>query len=110
MDLNDQQAEDTLDLGPCCACEKLGQDVRNVIILRRKGPTPGKGWGCLVCNLPLDGAVAVLCDGCLESEAKIRFVCAGFPAVDGRVPIEELDPEPFDHNLSLHYLEGEASC
>lgn len=94
---------DELDLGPCCACEKLGPDVRNVIMLHRKGPTPGKGWGCLVCGLPLDGAVAVLCDDCLEAKAEIRFVCGGYPAQDGRMPLEDLPEERFEHDLSYHW-------
>lgn len=93
---------DDVDLGACCACEKSGPDVRNVMMLDRRGPSPGKGWGCLVCGLPLDGAVAVLCDSCLEAKAEIRFVCAGYPAQDGRMPIEELAFEPFGHDLALH--------
>ena len=91
-----------IDLGPCCACGKSGPDVRNVVMLSRRGPTPGKGWGCVVCGLPLDGAIAVLCDGCLEAQAEIRFVCIGYPAEDGRLPIEELPFEFFDHQREFH--------
>jgi len=94
--------EDDVDLGPCCVCEKAGPDVRNVVMLDRKGPVPGRGWGCLVCDLPLDGAVAVLCDDCLANRAgEIRFVCNGCPK-DGRLPIEELAFEPFEHRMACH--------
>lgn len=93
--------DDEIYLGTCCACGG-SENVRNIICLDRKGPTPGKGWGCLVCGLPPDGAVAVLCDECLEQGTAIRFVCIGYPASDGRMPIEELSGEPFEHNLAYH--------
>lgn len=99
--------EEKLDLGPCCACGGT-ENVRNVMMLDRKGPTPGKGWGCFVCDLPLDGAVAVLCDDCLEAKAEIRFVCGGYPSQDGRVLIEDLPDGPFGHDLSVHFnVDGE---
>lgn len=97
------ERDDKIDLGACCACGG-SENVRNIICLNRKGPTPGKGWGCFVCGLPQDGAVAVLCDDCLEWGAKIRFVCIGYPASDGRMPIEELPDEPFEHNLTYHIV------
>ena len=90
------------DWGPCCVCEKTGPEVRNILCLNRKGPTPGKGWGCFVCGLPRDGATAVLCDKCLEAEAEIVYVCTGYPALDGRTPIAELPHEAFEHDLSYH--------
>lgn len=95
------------DLGPCCACEKTGHDVRNIVCLNQKGPSPGKGWGCLTCHLPQDGAVAVLCDDCfVDLEAEIIYVCTGYPAIDGRTPIAELAHEPFEHDLSYHRPQG----
>ena len=94
--------DDDLDLGPCCACGKEGPEVRHIVCLHQRSPTPGKGWGCLVCQLPPDGAVAVLCDDCLESEAEIVDVCVGRPGTDGRMPLRELSDEPFTHNLLYH--------
>lgn len=95
-----------IDLGPCCICEAEGGAVRNILMIDRPGPTPGKGWGCLQCGLPMDGAVAVLCDACLQDystgKAQIKFVCSGRPAKDGRMPIVELSDEPFEHDLSKH--------
>lgn len=93
---------DDLNLGSCCACERTGPAVRNIIALNRPGPTPGKGWGCFQCRLPMAGAMAVLCDDCLIHKRKIRFVCTGYLAKDGRTPIEELPPGKFKHNMEYH--------
>jgi len=70
--------------------------VRNVILLTKLAPISGRGWGCIVCGLPPNGAVAVVCDACLEANAPLRFACRGRPGSDGRVPIEELAGD-FDH-------------
>lgn len=90
------------DLGPCCSCEKTGPDVRNILMLNLESPTPGRGWGCLVCDLPQNGDVAVVCDACLDAESELRFACRGYPGQDGRVPIEELIT-PFKHDESRHF-------
>jgi len=57
--------------------------------------------GCLVCNLPNDGAVAVLCDSCLETNAPILDACHGELASGGRAPRESLT-EAFDHDMRFH--------
>jgi hypothetical protein len=94
-------------LGPCCICGDEHPWVRNVLMLPLKNEVPGHGWGCLVCRLPADGASAVLCDDCLNlyqaSLAELKFACRGYPATDGRVPIEKLslrhEHDPLvDHN------------
>ncbi len=97
------------ELGSCCICQgKRG--VRNILMLHQKAPMPGRGWACLICGLPPDGAVAVLCDRCMEpyqsGASRLRFVCRGYPDKDGRALIGELDPEPFDHDMKLHPGEG----
>ncbi len=96
----DEPSADKVALGPCCACEGA-RDVRNVIMLNKKAPLPGRGWGCVVCGLALDGAGAVFCDDCLESEAEILFACRGYPATDGRVPAGELTGS-HEHDEVLH--------
>lgn len=88
------------DLGPCCACEKSGPTVRNVIMLDKRAPIAGTGWGCVQCGLAADGAVAVLCDDCLGSEPK--SVCRGSPGENMRVSVLTLAPEPFAHDLRKH--------
>jgi hypothetical protein len=87
-------------LGPCCNCGRPGR-VGTIAMLDRRSPTPGRGWGCVVCNLPSDGAIAVLCDDCLDVWPP-KFVCTGYPAVDGRTPYAWLSPETFEHDRSKH--------
>src|SRR6476659_4409564 len=94
--------DDLPDLGPCCGCERT-DGVKNVVMLHQRGVMPGRGWGCFVCGLPADGAVAVLCDACLGRAPK--FACRGYPAEDGRVPVSDLPPGDFDHDARFH--EGE---
>lgn len=60
------------------------------MMLEYKAPTPGTGWGCRECGLEQDGALAVLCDDCIEKRAPIRWACLGDPARLGRVEVEQL--------------------
>lgn len=89
-------------LGPCCACGCQGDDVANIIMLHRLAPTPGTGWGCMVCNLPANGAIAVLCNACLNSSAPLRFVVSGLAADQQRIPIEDLPVGEFKHDEAAH--------
>lgn len=94
------------DFGPCCNCGVEGRQVRNVIFLPYESPSPGMGWGCFVCNLPPNGAIAVMCDGCLDAEAPILYACLGRPAEGkGRVPLSEIEHAPFEHELTPHLAE-----
>lgn len=87
-------------LGSCCACE--GTDgVRNVYLLKHKAPVAGTGWGCVVCGLSADGAVAVLCDRCHEAEDEARFACVGYPGRNERVFVGQLEGE-HRHDPSKH--------
>ena len=95
-------------LGPCCIC-KATDNVRNIIMLKKKAPIPGRGWGCLQCGLPQNGAIIVLCDFCLmtyraRGEVILKYACRGFPASDGRIPIQKLQelPNNFEHDLTKH--------
>jgi hypothetical protein len=92
-------------LGSCCACGTL-EGVRSIMMLDRRGPTPGRGWGCAVCSLPWDGAIAVLCDRCAVGDKPIRFVCRGYPGTDGRIPVEGFRNEPFGHDEAAHRSEA----
>ncbi len=91
-------------LGTCCGCGGF-ENVRNVIMLNKKQPAAGKGWGCFTCGLPCDGAVAVLCDLCLElaeqSDTAIKFACVGYPKDNERIAVDLL-AEPHEHDLSKH--------
>jgi hypothetical protein len=97
--------DDLLSLGPCCGCGGDTAGTHNVIMLTVRNKVPGHGWGCVVCHLPPDGAVAVLCGACLDRAARgvedvLRFACRGYPDTDGRAPIGEFT-EPFTHDLSV---------
>jgi hypothetical protein len=93
---------ESLALGPCCACGKSGPDVRNIMMLDRLCPTPGRGWGCVQCGLPPDYAIAVLCDACLAGKAEIKFVCTGYPASGGRTAIDQAPKVKVKHNPLYH--------
>lgn len=46
---------------------------------RKKAPVPGTGWGCVICGLASDGAIAACCDACAEKETlKLRWVFDGY--------------------------------
>jgi hypothetical protein len=96
---------DDPDLGPCCICG-CDEGVKNIVMLSHRCLVPGHGWGCMQCDLPTDGALAVLCDGCVtrweNDPALLRFACRGYPAQDGRVPIDELPGDIFDHDMTKH--------
>jgi hypothetical protein len=99
---------DTGDLpkfGPCCMCE-TEDGVRNMVMLDRRCAIPGHGWGCVVCDLPPDGAAAVLCDPCAaryrDEPAALTVACRGYPAIDGRVAIAQLPAGAFAHDEAKH--------
>ncbi len=105
------QANDAPDLGPCCICEKT-QGVRNIIMLSRRGVVSGHGWGCAQCDLPADGALAVLCDECTAEfqvdESVLKTACRGYPATEGRIAIADLPPGEFDHDPAKHAMTRHA--
>jgi hypothetical protein len=88
-------------LGTCCACGG-SEHVRNIIMLDRRGPTPGKGWGCVECGLPCDGAIAVLCDPCFDAAREPVFAVVGYPKDNARMPLADLPVEPFEHDPEMH--------
>lgn len=87
----------------CCACEKQDASVCNVVCMPFKGPIGFAGWGCFVCDLEPNGAVAILCNDCINAGAEPRFIAGGKFASDGvLVPLEGFERKPFDHNWSKH--------
>lgn len=100
-------ADDTLDFGACCACRTDGPTVRNLIALDVAAPVPGTGWGCVVCGAPNNGAMAVLCDACVETGAEVRYVCDGYPA-SGLRALRETCTTPFTHDMTKHPEEQES--
>ncbi len=104
---------DTAKLGKCCICETENESVKNLITLHKKIPDSEKngGWGCFVCGLPASGAVAVLCDDCLDKtiakKVEIKLACLGYPGENRRIELDKLTEE-FDHDLSKHPEERDA--
>lgn len=94
-------------IGRCCACGQRKQ-LRNIMMLPVKAPMIGRGWGCVVCGLSNDGAIAVLCDACLEVDAEILYACDGYAKDEGRIPIDALT-EVHRHDESKHLDEGESA-
>jgi hypothetical protein len=93
-------------LGRCCVCDKGGPLVRNVLMFKQVAPVRGTGWGCVVCGLKNDGAVAVVCDPCLAvmkaDKLPVKFVCVGAPFRNERLATGDLKTPAFDHDLSKH--------
>lgn len=102
----DETEEEITDLGVCCACGTT-DGVRNIVMLHKRAPKPGTGWGCVVCGLSSDGAVCVICDDCLDLQREAKFVCFGYPADRVLFPIDELSDEPFEHDMTKHGDEEE---
>ena len=99
--------DENIDLGTCCVCEGT-EGVENIIMLPHVSPTPGTGWGCLVCGLPSSGASAVVCNECfprMNIETDIKYVFTGYPLDKGRTPFSEVASTRFNHDLSKHPAE-----
>lgn len=98
---------DGINLGPCCCCGAQGFAPVNVILLNKLSPILGRGWGCLQCGVPSNGASAVVCDSCMREhdgqpvDTWLKWACRGYPAIDGRIPFPELEGE-FDHDMQFH--------
>src|SRR5690606_22795304 len=93
--------------GTCCYCQERQATI--VLMLDYKAPLAGHGWGCIVCGLPSDGAITVLCGCCwqlshtspaFKAWLKKPLVCSGFPKDNERTRLT--DPEPFGHDMDKH--------
>jgi len=97
--------QDFEDFGTCCVCgcePNPERPVHNFICLDFKAPNPGHGWGCAVCGLPPNGAVAVICDRCLEEQNfAFKWICGEFGKDETRLPYPE-NPEEFKHDETKH--------
>jgi hypothetical protein len=91
-------------LGRCCICETYA-DVTVISMLYQRAPVAGTGWGCVVCGLKSDGAIAVFCPGCfdfIEAGGFPVFVCVGPPSADKRMRYADLQTARFEHDLAAH--------
>lgn len=91
-------------VGPCCACRREDVELRNVVCMTFRAPDSarGKGWGCVVCAIPNDGAIAVVCDACMAAERPILDVCAGYALDRERADAEPLRAIPWSHIRAFH--------
>lgn len=94
--------EQLKDFGACCACllRKPVEQVQTLVLIDRRTPY-GDGWGCLQCHLPEEGAIAVLCNECVEGQVQIRQFIKGKVLSHERAPFAELT-EPFEHRPAYH--------
>lgn len=90
----------------CCGCGAMFPRetlLKDRVFLEIRGPAAGKGWGCTVCGLAPDGAVAVVCAACFDADRQPRMVCSGFPSEPGRVEVRTLFPfHPHAHSEAKH--------
>ncbi len=92
---------DWKNVGPCCSCGRDNLEVRNVVMIEQKNPGGKDGWGCLQCHLPMEGAVALICDECAELGRPIKFAVDGEIKNKKRIPVESLGAE-HKHDMSQH--------
>lgn len=85
-------------------CE--ARPARNLWMLDFKGPVGFRGWGCVVCDLACDGAIALLCDRCADPTPpgpQLKFLCAGTYVMQGvRVAYAGFPQVPHVHDRSKH--------
>ena len=101
--LEDSVSYNEDDYGLCCICEgKL--DIVNIVNLPFKVKSES-GWGCVVCDLPMEGAVSLLCSICIEDFVieDIKFLTYG---KTGRIPLpHEYERVIHEHDMSKHIVD-----
>jgi hypothetical protein len=118
VDLSDGVGD--VSVGPCCICRIDDPTVvHNILMLNAQAPVRGRGWGCLECKIPMNGAIAVVCQTCWNTivggrdpytlapgavERELVDACRGYPAEDGRISYAELLTfyPSFDHRREFH--------
>lgn len=89
---------------PCCICSAVVV-CRNLLMIPKLAPVPGTGWGCAVCGLDPDGAIAAVCDKCVTSYADpyqvLKLACYGFPLGQDRIAVGRL-VGTFQHDMTRH--------
>lgn len=88
--------------GLCCVCGADGSS--NFVLLKRLAPVPGTGWGCALCGLPPNGAIAICCEKCVSRAfmGGITQVVYGMPTAGGRCDLSGLKNSTFDHDQAQH--------
>lgn len=101
--------DDRTNFGNCCACRQPipPTSQKNYILIGKKAPVPGTGWGCAQCGLAADGAAIVICDDCLKEERVIQDAIYGYAAEGMRIPIHLLTGK-HEHDMSKHPEEAKT--
>ena len=77
-----------------------------MVVLDFEAPAGFTGWGCVVCHLPMRGAIATLCDRCADTEwsvEQLRYIVGGTYVFEGvRVSLDGFKRIPFHHDRSQH--------
>lgn len=99
---DDQETDETGIAGPCCACGAVGRPLNCFVQINKKMPEPGTGWGCFICGLPMDGALAAICSECANALRAPTHIVVGFVHEGRRVPISDLNEE--FHHIEAHHV------
>ena len=97
-------------IGECCACRR--RDVRrHIVLLNCLAPVSGTGWGCLVCNMPNDGGLGLVCSRCVakgrNKAMHMMLIVSGYVMDDHLIDAAPWREKPFDHDLEVHdFLES----
>lgn len=95
--------DDDFKTGPCCGCGAPDVPRANLVMYDFVAPEGFNGWACVLCDLPPHGAIAILCDTCVEGQVEPRFICGGTYATEGvRVSLDGYERKPFHHDTSKH--------
>ena len=92
------------DYGTCCVCESVIEDPILISLPFKVHVESESKWGCFQCGLPFEGAVAVICDACVDEhgvniEDKIKFLMNN----KERIPVPPVEIRiPHEHDYSLH--------
>lgn len=91
------------EFGTCCVCECEMEEC-GIVQLDYKVESES-GWGCVQCDLAMQGAIAIVCDACFiaygdEIEDQIKYLMNG---KKGRIPVPPVANRVLhEHDLSLH--------
>lgn len=81
-----------LGLGTCCVC-RSSENTFNIVNLPYRTFIPGTGWGNVATGLPMDGAIAVVCDQCMQQDLSLEScqdVVYGYASEKQRKPFSEV--------------------
>ena len=90
--------------GTCCICSEDIIGISYIVELYFKAPAECQSsWGCFKCGLPNEGAIAIICEKCADTDdvyEDIRFIMDGF---EDRLPVPpKCERVHHDHDYARH--------